>query len=79
MWKKCDYESDGEDYLLMHMTSNHGITCEVCELTFQSETKLKMHMCRIQVKNPACDDHYTRGYVVINSCTVIFTFRTMLQ
>ena len=41
---KCEYESDGENDLLMHIKSNHDITCDVCALTFQSEAKLKTHV-----------------------------------
>ena len=70
---KCEYESDGENDLLMHIKSNHDITCDVCALTFQSETKLKIHMCRMHVKNPTCGDHYTRSSIVVDCCTVIFS------
>ena len=70
---KCQYESDDESDLLMHIKSNHEYKCDVCELTFQSDTKLKTHMCRVHVKNPTCGDHYTRNYIVWKCCTVIFS------
>ena len=40
---------------------------QIFDNIFQSETKLKMHICRIHVKNPAC------GYMVFNCCTAILS------
>ena len=68
----CDFESDDEKNINMHVKSKHEFSCEICELTFQSEEKLKTHMCRLIVTNPTCGDYYTKNWILVNGCTRIF-------
>ena len=56
----CDFESDDEENLNVHVKSKHEFSCEICELTFKYEEKLKTHMCRLTVANPTCGDYYTQ-------------------
>ena len=69
----CDFESDDEEDLHVHVKSKHNFSCEICELTFQYEKKLRTHMCRLTVTNPTCGDYYTKNWILVNGCTRIFS------
>ena len=69
----CDYESDDENDVTSHMKSKHEFLCKICGLSFESETKLKKHTCKVNVENPMCGDFYTKSYVVVDCCTIIFS------
>ena len=69
----CDFESDDEENLNVHVKSKHIFSCEICKLTFQNEKKLQTHMCRLTVTNPTCGDYYPNHWILVNGCTQIFS------
>ena len=49
----CEYESDDETDLKMHMKSEHEphwYKCDTCDLAFKTKLKLKDHICRVEIK-----------------------------
>ena len=79
--KTYKYSSDDENDLKVHMNANHSadylkasetfglpFECDICNLVFATDIKLKKHMCRITVKNPSFCDLY-----IINSATAGYT------
>ena len=52
--------------------SKHIFSCEICDSTFNSESKLKSHLCRTIVINPACGEYYTKDWIISKGCTAIF-------
>ena len=58
---QCNYFCGKEDDLKTHMRSNHyQLHCEECDLNFKEESKLKMHMCKVTLKNPTFGTLYTK-------------------
>ena len=55
----CEFESDSENEIQMHMKSGHDLLRSVCD--FESENKLNMHTCRLDVINPEYGDYYTKN------------------
>ena len=73
---KCgssDYKSDNMNDRNICVKSKPIFSCEVCDLTFNSESKLKSHVCQIIVINPAYGDYYTKDLIINIGCTVIFS------
>ena len=55
------------------MRSNHNqLHCEKCDLYFKEDLKLKMHLCKVTVKNPTFGTLYTKDWYDANGCTQIF-------
>ena len=69
----CEYESDDEKDMSQHITLKHKLSCDICDLTFKSESRLTTHMCRVNVKNPTCGDYFTKKWVVAEGCMRFFS------
>ena len=59
----CDYKSDDETDLQIHMTSNHLITmikCDFCEIEEKSEKELNVHKLSAHgIKCEHCNETYS--------------------
>ena len=73
----CDFVSDDETDINLHRIFHNNLTCDTCNLAFESERKLSNHMCRINITNPACGDSYMKNWIISNGCTRVFS--TSLQ
>ena len=71
--KSCDYESDDEDEMNRHVNVKHKLCCDLCNLDFESDRKLKNHTCKILVSNPSCGDSYTKNWILSHGCTRVFS------
>ena len=47
-------------------------TCDVCDLVVKSKEKLKIHICKITIKNPEHKNLYLKNWIVSKSCTTVF-------
>ena len=75
----CEYESDDENELLLHAQTKHNLLidvqefkCDICGLYLKTKGKLKTHLCKVSVINPADGIHYMRGWYDCNGCTQIY-------
>ena len=46
--------------------------CEMCEVAYSTEDKLKQHLCRVTVRNPSFCDLYTKNWILLNRCTFVY-------
>ena len=69
----CEFVSDEDNDIKMHMTYSHTFFCNTCKLEFESQKKLESHMCRIHITNPACGDSYTKNWIISRGCTRVFS------
>ena len=69
----CEYESENENDMNIHVKTEHDLLCKVCDLTFETVRKLNMHMCRVNVLNPEYGEFYTKNWMVYDDCTRIFS------
>ena len=69
----CDFESESKSDIDVHMKTEHDFKCEICELSFKCDAKIKAHYCRVKVINPTHGDYYTKDWILVNSCTRIFS------
>ena len=69
----CDFVSDDETDIYVHVTSNHKFRCNTCNSEFKSEKKIKEHTCRIYIENPEFGEYYMKNWIIANSCARIFS------
>ena len=69
----CEYKSENENDINIHVKTEHDLLCKVCDLTFETVRKLNMHMCRVNVLNPEYGEFYTKNWMVYDDCTRIFS------
>ena len=69
----CEFKCDTEIELSKHIQLKHELyECKLCDVHFKQEGKLKSHMCRVPVNNPAHESLYTKGWYDANCCTTVF-------
>ena len=69
----CELVSDDQKKIKKHTYSTHELSCETCEQTFKSESKLKTHMCRLLVINLTCGGYFTKNWIIAQCCKRIFS------
>ena len=70
---QCDFTSECDNELKIHMGKSHGIKCPDCCETFAGEAKLKTHMCRLHIENPSSTHFYMKNWFIKNSCISVFS------
>ena len=52
--------------------SKVDVECKICGSAYNTEEKLKDHLCRVTVRNPTFCNLYTKNWIAVNRCTSIF-------
>ena len=70
----CEFKCDTENELSKHIQLKHELyECKLCDIHFKTEGKLKSHMCKVPIKNPAHGSLYTKGWYDANDCTPVYS------
>ena len=72
----CEYKADNEDDLKIHIRRKHDYKCDRCDLAFESTKKIKDHICKINIRNPAHENCYMNNWILAKSCTPIYNKAT---
>ena len=69
---QCDYTSESEKGIKIHMGRKHEVKCDKCNEKFGGDQKLRTHMCRIHVTNPTYKSIYIKDWYLRSECIRIF-------
>ena len=69
---QCDFTTENEKGMKIHMGRMHEVTCTSCAEKFAGENKLKTHMCKIYIENPNSEQLYMKNWVLKDSCIRVF-------
>ena len=59
---KCEFESDDETELKVHVKSSHAFECEKCDISFEACNDLKVHMGKIHgTKCDECGENFANA------------------
>ena len=70
--EQCDFRSESEKGLKIHMGRMHEVTCDACNEKFAGQKKLNTHMCRIHLKNPSIEFLYMKNWYLKHECIRVF-------
>ena len=69
---QCDFTTESEKGLKIHLGKMHEVTCTSCGEKFAGEAKLKTHMCKIHIENPNSEYLYMKNWVVKDNCIQVY-------
>ena len=69
---QCDFTTESEKGLKIHMGKMHEVTCTSCREKLAGEAKLKSHMCRIHIENPNSEYLYMKNWVLRDNCIQVY-------
>ena len=69
---QCNFTSESNKGLNIHMGRMHEVKCDKCNEKFGGDLKFETHMCRIQVTNPTFNSIYMKNWYIQNECIQLF-------
>ena len=68
----CNYKTDSENSLKVHIRANHDWKCKACDLAFETNSKLDGHICKTNIRHPTYGNLYINNWILTKGCTPIF-------